>query len=190
MCCAARDKGFRQLRSPVDLGRLGNPLDFLLRDHIGKREICARLDRIAAARTVDPDLDADVMGFLGEALPLHHADETEDLFPLLRRRCTVEDEIREVIARLVADHARSEDDTPEVLAILRAHAARSSTLSEGEAALLVGYSERMRRHLVLENAIIMPFARLRLTGPDLDSLRLRMLQRRGLDKVWERSDDG
>jgi hemerythrin-like domain-containing protein len=50
---------------------------------------------------------------------------------------------------------------------------------------LARFAGHARRHLILENAIILPFARLRLTRHDLETLRLRMMQRRGLDRLME-----
>lgn len=170
---------------PTDRALLGNPLEFIHADHLREREICAMLDRIAGAEFPDRDEVSRVLGYLREELPLHVADEDEDMFPLLRRRCAPEDEIDKAIMRLSADHRRDGKQTPEVIAILEESESGERGLSDEARSTLVGYAALARNHLILENAIILPFARLRLTEHDLETLRLRMLQRRGLDRLRE-----
>lgn len=174
-------------RAPTDLSLLGNPLDFMHEDHFREREICAQIDSLANAETPDADSAASILDFLRRELPLHLEDEDEDLFPLLRRRCAPEDEIGRAIARLSGDHGHAERETPRVLSILE-KAARGVPLSAHERTALTGYATQARRHLILENAVILPFARLRLTKGDLETLRLRMMQRRGLDRPMEAAD--
>jgi len=181
------DPGRDSLASSADLRALGDPLEFLHRDHLREREICALLDRIATAPEVDPEAASDVLIFLREVLPFHLADEEDDLFPLLRQRCKPEDEIDEAIERLYSDHGRAAKDTPDVITILERHLPGGAGLSDTERRVLTRYATHARRHLVLENAIILPFARLRLSEQDRDALRFRMLERRGLSRLWESS---
>lgn len=159
----------------------GNPLDYLQEDHQREREVCDLLDALAEAETPDPDTAAQAAEFLRHALPLHLEDEEEDLFPLLKRRCQPDDEIDKAIARLREDHVHAGEDTPQIVDLLDALDRRAPTAAERD--MLRRYATHARRHLGLENAIILPFARLRLTGDDLETLRLRMLQRRGLDRL-------
>jgi hemerythrin-like domain-containing protein len=169
--------------SPTDPRLLGNPLDFLHEDHLREREICVMLDRIAAAENPDQDAAAHAAGFLADELPLHFADEEEDLFPLLRQRCEPEDDIERALARLLADHVHAGVETPDLVRLLRLVAEGEATLSPEDRALLTRYASHSRRHLVLENAIVLPLARARLTRRDLDRMRLAMLHRRGLDRL-------
>ena len=171
--------------SPTDLRLLGNPLDFLHEDHLREREICVMLDRIASAESPDPDAAAHAAGFLAEELPLHFADEEEDLFPLLRQRCEPEDDIGRALARLTSDHRHSDDDTPALVGLLRRLAEGGAGLTPEERDGMVRYAAPARRHLVLENAIVLPLARVRLPRNDLDRMRLAMLRRRGLDRLME-----
>ena len=170
---------------PTDLALLGNPLDFFHEDHLREREICATLDRISAAGKPDAEDVIRALSFLREELPLHLDDEEQDLFPLLRRRCELEDDIDTAIARLTVDHRHADEDTPVVVGILSRLEAGQDSLSGNEREILVRYAAHARRHLILENAIILPFAKLRLTRSDLDTLTLRMMQRRGLDRLKE-----
>jgi len=184
---AAQDDG-----SPGGVGadpaRLGNPLDLLLQDHLFEREICAKLGRMASAD--NPDL-ADLplmLGFLRFARPLHHEDEEADLFPLLRRRCLPEDEIDRAIARLTGDHDAARPETRRTIAILERIEAGGRAPDTDERRALADYAARTERHLTLENAVILPLARSRLTPADLETLRRGMLARRGLDRVMEKDD--
>lgn len=171
--------------SPTNLALLGQPLDFIHEDHLREREMCARLD--ALAMTDQPDIEEAgcVMAFLAEELPLHLQDEEEDLFPLLRRRCIPEDQIDRAISRLVSDHGHAGDDTPSVISVLQAIHQGGLPPDDRGRRVLTEYASHARRHLILENAIILPFARLRLTAQDLRTLCLRMMKRRGLDRLLE-----
>lgn len=46
----------------------------------------------------------------------------------------------------------------------------------------------LRRHLVAENAILLPIVRVRLTGTDLRTLSKHMRTRRGLPELAETTD--
>jgi hemerythrin-like domain-containing protein len=171
--------------SPTDLRLLGNPLNFIHEDHMRERQICAMLDRIAGAEEPDTAAAAHAEGFFANELPLHLADEEEDLFPLLRRRCKPEDDIERVLARLSSDHRCTDADTPQLLSCLRALGSAGSGLGSGDRDLLIRYAALARRHLILENAIVLPLARARLARRDLDRICLGMLRRRGLDRLLE-----
>lgn len=176
--------------SSADLARLAKPLDFIAEDHWREREICAALDRIAATDQEgdqgcgpacgppDPEDIANSLAFLTRDLPLHLADEEEDLFPLMRRCCAPEDEIGRVIDRLLSDHVHAAEDTPVVVELLGDLQTRS--LSQKDRQVLTQYAAHARHHLILENAVVLPIARLRLSRSDHESLRLRMMQRRGI----------
>jgi iron-sulfur cluster repair protein YtfE (RIC family) len=167
--------------APTDPALLKTPLVFIYEDHLREREICAMLDRVAANEPPGPTDLEQMLAFLGTEMPLHLEDEEQDLFPLLRRRCEPEDQIERVIARLSSDHRHSNADTPKVVAILDAIKAGGAKPDDDARSFLAEYATHARRHLVLENALILPFSRLRLTRDDLETLRLRMTRRRGLD---------
>ena len=156
-----------------------NPLDFIAEGHLRERTVCTMLDRIAAGDNDDQALEQ-VRWFLNIELPLHLKDEEEDLFPLMRRRCEPADAIDAVIDRLGAEHRHAQSDTPEIVGIIALTSRDPDALSHANREALTRYAAHARRHLIVENAIILPIARARLTKADLNSLRLRMLQRRGL----------
>lgn len=160
---------------------LRNPLEFIHEDHLRGRQICALIDGIVASDAPQADDVDQVLSFLQNELPLHLKDEEEDLFPILRKRCEPEDDIARVIRRLLSDHLHAAEDTPPVIATLKELAARPRALTDNECQMLSEFAAHSRRHLILENAVILPFARLRLTRSDLYSLCRRMCARRGLD---------
>jgi len=168
---------------PTDLSLLSSPLDFIQEEHLREREICAALCRIATSTVPPTDEVTGVIGFLRDELPLHLQDEEEDLFPLLKRRCEPEDEISKIISRLVEDHDHAQVDSPAVNIILESVLAGTKALSEHDRASLRRFATHARRHLILENAIILPFAKLRLTESDLQTLTLRMSHRRDRDHM-------
>ena len=141
---------------------LGRPLDFMFEDHLRERAICAMLDRTATMEVPDPGEATHAAGFLSAELPVHLADEEEYLFPLLRRRCTPEDDIDRALDRLQADHPHADFDTPRVVELLR-DAANGSEVTTAARGRLARFAAHARRHLIFENAIVLPFARSRLT---------------------------
>ena len=166
----------------------GDPLRCIHDSNLCERGVCAILERIATPGEPERGAAERALRFLREQLPLHMEDEERDLFPLLRRRCGAEDEIDRAIQRLRGGHRQARADLPEVIAILERLRAGTAGPSAGECAVLRRHAGHARRHLTLENAIILPFARLRLKEEDLADLRLQMMRRRGLDRPGARAD--
>lgn len=166
--------------SPTSPSLLAKPLDFISDVHLRERQICAVIDELAAAASLDRQSALSVLRFLNEELNVHLRDGAEDLFPLLARRCTQEDAIESAISRIRADQIEVIRLLPEVRATLGGCLDTGSDLAaEGRATLIrfVGY---VRRHLAAENAILLPIARARLTRTDLRTLSNHMRSRRGL----------
>lgn len=161
-------------------GPIGNPLDCIADHHLAERQVCAEIDRIATRGpdTVNQERLADLIGFLSVDLPLHLQDEDEDLFPTMRVRCEPEDEIDHVVERLMAEHAHSGREMEKVVRLLRSLQPPGRTLTETEQSSLTDFAAHARRHLIVENAIVLPIGRVRLTDADLDRMRQSMTQRR------------
>jgi hypothetical protein len=147
------------------------------------REICDALDSVARARSADPDRAGQVLRFLDAGLDPHLRDETEDLFPLLRRRCPPEDDIARALAGIVADLDAARDDVPIVREILAACVEAGRGPRASEATRLASFTRHIRRHLIASKAILLPLARARLTPRDLQSLSMRMQARRGITRT-------
>lgn len=166
-------------------GPFENPLDFIVEDHMREREVCALIDNLVAARPIKHAERQRILSFLTEDLPQHLADEEIDLFPLMLERCDPEEEIKSVIDKLESDHAHAFADAPAIAALIAAWKPDDAALSATDCAQLAEFASHARRHLILENAIILPIARARLTREDLKTMREHMLERRGLDQRQE-----
>lgn len=157
-----------------DIDPDANPLDFIADDHLRERAACALIDRMVASGTPDERICTQVAGFLTTQLPHHLADEEIDLFPLMIERCPPEDEIHQVIARLLADHGYTRTDRTVIIALL----GKRSGYTPPQAAQMAAFAAHVRRHLIVENAIILPIARARLTETDLITMNRHMRDRR------------
>ncbi len=173
---------------PTSPSLLANPLDFISEDHLRERQICAVIDGLASADALDRQAATTVLRFLNEELNVHLRDEMEDLFPLLARRCTEEDAIEGAIDRIRADQDEAMRLLPEVRAMLAGCLDRGADLTAKERAVLSRFAGHVRRHLVAENAILLPIARARLTRADLQTLSKHMRTRRGLPDSPETTD--
>lgn len=168
--------------TPTDLNLVRRPLDFIAEDHLRERQICATIDRIADAALPNRGDIETVQAFLESEFTAHNTDEEDGLFPLMLQRCEPEDEIDKVIVRLQADHRQASLDMPKVLALLRALLLSGTPPDADARSLLRAFTASERQHLIVENAIILPIARARLTEEDLIILTQGMQRRRGLDQ--------
>jgi hemerythrin-like domain-containing protein len=171
--------------APTPPSLLGSPLDFISEDHLRDRQICAVIDRLALAAPLDWQAALTVLRLLSEELNVHLRDEAEDLFPLLAKRCTAEDCIESAIVRIRIDQNEALRLLPEVRATLVGCLDTGSDLSAEGRATLTSFAGHVRRHLVAENAILLPIARARLTRADLATLSAQMRARRGLSNLAE-----
>ncbi|OZB18355.1 MAG: hypothetical protein B7X55_05015 [Rhodobacterales bacterium 34-62-10] len=174
--------------APTSPRLLARPLDFISEDHLRERQICAVIDGLATAVVFDPKQATAVLRFLNEELNVHLRDEAEDLFPLLARRCTKEDAIEGVIDRIRADQDEVMRLLPRVRSLLAGCLDSGGKPTAEERAVLSRFAGHVRRHLVAENAILLPIARARLTRADLRSLAKHMQTRRGLPELAETTD--
>ena len=158
------------------------PSEYVFADHFRQRTLCKILDDIATAETIDLEMVQAALAFLKTEMGPHVLDEEEDLFPLLRSRVMPEDEIDMILGQLSQEHAADEVDALQIIKILEALI--SSDNSEGIDAdavkLLKRFASNGRQHLILENAIVLPLARVRLTEIDCNKLSRRMADRRGV----------
>lgn len=175
----ARRMALATLAASPPAEQLISPLDFIVAEHFRQRTLCWTIGRIAEAEERDQECVGAVLRFLREDLEPHVIDEEEDLFPLLRRRAEPEDRIEDVLGRLSREHAAARTDAAAIVAGL----SRPGTgrFSEALRDLLNRFGANERRHLIVENAIVLPLARARLKADDLRSLGRRMAARRGVD---------
>lgn len=165
--------------APTDAKLLSDPLVFISEDHLRERQVCAMMDALATSSTFDRHAVLTVLRFLNEELNVHIRDEAEDLFPVLARRCTAEDAIETVITRIRTDQVEAMRLLPQIRAALSEYLDTGYDLTAEDRVTLVRFSGHIRRHLVAENAILLPIARARLTDADLWRLSQQMRLRRG-----------
>lgn len=167
---------------PIPPALMAEPLNWLFAEHYRHRHYCSLIEQIAAAAVVPHEDIQATLGFLRRDLPLHIVDEEDDLFPLLRRRCQPEDELDLALGKLSADHRDDIDAVAQLVEVLEAALRQERPVSDDPQAqqLLTAFVARERSHIALENAVVLPIARLRLTQEDLDLFSRRMAARRGL----------
>lgn len=172
------------LNEPPPDALLGAPLDYIFAEHFRQRSLCRILDELAGEPEWDREKAEAARRFLERDFHLHVSDEEADLFPLLRRRLKTEDDIGGIMETLSAEHAEERavartiaDDLTAALAG-NAPATHAGTLR----ARLRRFAAKERRHLITENAIVLPLARARLTAADLRELGRRMAARRAVER--------
>lgn len=172
----ARDGG-------INIERFRNPFEFLFKEHDRQRVICSTLELLAHDCTADhaPENAALVLDYLEHELPLHIADEEEDLFPLLTRRCTPDDEVENLVALLSSEHEADEKLYPALLAPLHAIVNGLGPPDPAQfAADARAFSVSQRHHLGWENGTVLPLARQRLTAADEAEMGRKMAERRDI----------
>lgn len=167
-------------QSPTDPGLLARPLDFICEDNLRERLICAEIDGLVASAVFSRPAGVAILRFLNEELGVHLRDEAEDLFPVLVRRCTEEDGIATVLGRIRSDQDQARSLLPQVRGAIAACLDHGTDLSPADREVLARFAAHVRRHLLAENAILLPMARARLTRRDLRRLAEHMRMRRGI----------
>ncbi|WP_334162884.1 hemerythrin domain-containing protein [Phenylobacterium sp.] len=161
---------------------MGEPLEWFFAEHYRHRQFCRFVQETAAAHVFDGGRLTRLLEFLRNELALHIIDEEEDLFPLLRRRAQPEDDIEQVLGLLSAEHrtdaALAEVVRGHVEACLAARTAPGMNPAARKA--MQDFADQELRHLALENAVVLPMARMRLTPADLKSMSRRIAARRGV----------
>lgn len=174
---------------PLPTALLRKPLDYILADHLRQRVLCVLCERIAERRDAaaeagtgnTADIVREVLDFIEHDMVVHVIDEEQDLFPLIRRRAKPDDDIEEALGQLSGEHADDGELGARIAAGLKALRDGDTKRPPAElAADLRAFAASQRQHLALENATVMPLARVRLTARDLEELAARMAARRGI----------
>ncbi|WP_419913210.1 hemerythrin domain-containing protein [Hoeflea sp.] len=179
----ARKLAIAALGEPPPALQLLAPLDYILSEHFRQRSLCQAVEHLANADGLDREMADAILGFMAFDFGLHVIDEEEDLFPMLRRRALPEDGIEDVLGALSLEHASDNEIAERIVeGLAQALETEGADFPRAElAALLMRFADGERRHLIVENAIVLPLARARLTEDDLRNLGRRMAARRGID---------
>jgi hemerythrin-like domain-containing protein len=163
------------------LSLLADPIEYLCEEHFRQRRVFRALRMLAAGQDISADVAEQIVEAMQHDLPLHHRDEDEDLFPLLRARAHTEDGLEPLLAQLSHDHARGEASARKLAAALCESGGGERVTLGPLAAKLAGHFARdEQRHLAIENGIVLVMARKRLSSRDLETLTHAMKARRGV----------
>lgn len=165
---------------PNEAALLESPLDYIFADHFRVRVVCNMLDMLAddivgEGRRLAPLL----VRFLREDFMNHLEDEEQGLMPLLHKRLLVGDEVDEALGQVTSEHEADRQITARLVARLDELVERGAVAEPGVLAEAArAFAEFQRRHIVWENVVLLPIARLRLTRSDLRQLAADMTRRR------------
>jgi len=166
---------------PLPTELLRQPLEYILADHLRQRVLCVLCEQIADSEQINVDLLKEVLAYLDLEMAVHVIDEEQDLFPLIRRRAEAGDDIEAALGQLSGEHADDEEMAADIKSgIHHALQAPDEPIDAGFKKALKAFAQSQRHHLALENATVMPLAKLRLTERDLTELSARMAARRGI----------
>ena len=157
------------------------PLVWFFAEHYRHRKICRMLQDYSKSVILERKQIEDILKFLDFEIPLHIVDEERDLFPLLRRRCKAEDNMDQILEDLSADHAIDLQNCEKLTSYL------DQALNEGRGLgvrrswvdTIHQYCKDQLHHIAIENAVVLPIARIRLTKADLKKLGRNLAKRRG-----------
>ena len=168
--------------APLDTAIFADPIEFIRFEHYRQRTLCDRLRRLAddLGHPVAAEDAARILEYLSAELPLHVADEAEDLMPLLFERSMRREDARAIAETLDREHEADQRGTQRLFEALLSLAAgepladptRFSTTARA-------FEDKLRRHLVWENQTLLPLARKSLWTGDVEVLGLRMARRHG-----------
>jgi hemerythrin-like domain-containing protein len=160
-----------------------HPLDLLAACHERIERELVSLDELQAylaehgcdARA--RSLAQDVLDYFDTAGEMHHKDEDDDLFPLVRRRAATQGraDVAAVIDELEREHHTMHDQWRRLRARLAKIAAGEGRLDSDE---LTKFTWLHRRHMEREAAVVMPFARQAFEPGQIAALGNRMAARR------------
>lgn len=163
----------------ADLRLIAEPLDYLETENYRVRALLSLLARIgseprAGSRFAIAHL---AINFILSDLARHVLDEDEGLFPLLRIRCGSADGLERILEMVSKEPAR---DAAECLAIVsELETVRiDRTIGDSLRVALKRFIESQRRVLALEDTIVLPLARRRLTDSDRSCLSRNIRDRR------------
>lgn len=172
---------------PTDL--LREPLVWFFAEHYRHRDVCKKLLSLSKSVNFDGAVLKEIEHFLEVDMPLHIIDEEDDLFPLLRRRCEADDQIERVLGMLSGEHASDMHDATAVGDLIKQAIDEERGLAgfSKTEAVVPAFCLSQKRHIAVENAVVLPIARLRLTEADLVNLGQRLAARRGLPDPFART---
>lgn len=159
------------LAEDIPAEHLATPLEFIFADNFRCRVLCNLLSVIGSGQDVGADVVSACRDFLLRDFLVHLADEKQALFPLLIERTSPDDGVLAAV-----QHER-----PGFAVVNRlAGSLDRPGLGRGcRIGLLDTFVFEERRHIAVENVVLLPVARKRLRPSDLTWLTAVMRDHRG-----------
>lgn len=155
-----------------------SPLDKLIARRLNLLAFCAILRALpAAGPTLTRALAPAFSAFLSRDCVSLITEEEEGLLPHLGRRLLLGDDLDEVIRQLSDEHRQDREEAKLLAAQCLDFAAGTEDDWPDLCEALAHFAERQRRHLVWEDATILPVARDRLSADDLTQWDTEMERR-------------
>lgn len=160
---------------------LDSPLEYFLADQLRSRLLCSLLRKFVNERSASRE-DADlVIAFLTRDLPLHRADEENDLVPALRKRARPEDNLGAILAQLRADDRQTEPLVDVIVSALSKLSGEDAVkLDRQHLEAMQAYAASEHRHIAIENGVVLAIAGVRLNKLDIKAISRGMKARRGV----------
>ncbi len=155
---------------------LADPLSYIFADHFRQRIALNLLKQLAGGTPDWRGIAAAVEAYLRQDMAVHILDEEQDLFPVLRIRCEPDDEIDPLLDLLLREHRQALQAADRIAGGLRE--LRPPADDPSLCAAMMEFTEGERRHLAVENGVVLALARVRLTPGDLRRLSAGMTARR------------
>lgn len=159
-------------------GLIASPLDFFFAEHLRQRQ-AAKILTLIADGFINRRTVSTVVSFIENDLARHISDEELSFFPVLRPLCRPDDNIDTILNLLAEDHRADEDASEKVIDILRA-IMNGDEPGEAGRMTLRDFANHLRHHLALENGVLLPIARVRMTDDALRLVAQSMSIRRGV----------
>lgn len=169
---------------PTPLEVMQDPLRYIAAEHDRLRRTCDLMEHFIEGGRIDGAVLARLHAVIDTDLRLHHADEAEGLFPMIRAVLPVRDPTNGVIDDLLAEHSRSQATVRRVLSLLAGRQSGGDrTLSPAQRNVVKRFVATKRRHFAVEKNIVLIIAASCLKPGHLHRLREIMLEHRGQGRV-------
>jgi hypothetical protein len=165
------------LPARVALDGYSSPVDAIRDEHLLQRACFVALEKLAAMDVPQPVFADAILATLQSDTPIHIADEELSLFPRLRARAEADDDMETLLATLSAEHSSTRADMQALIALLSNLALGGMPGARGRQ-LMIQVAALEKKHLVLENAVLLPLAAARLTKADKEAILAEMRARR------------
>ncbi|GJL94564.1 MAG: hypothetical protein DHS20C05_09690 [Hyphococcus sp.] len=160
---------------PIKPELMDEPIEYFFAEHYRQRQAADALILVANGEYDKQGVER-LINFLERDYARHVGDEEVGFFPLLRQQCIPEDNIESLIKRLCDEHKNEENIGKDVLALLK-ELQTGATMSVEKKRKLRVFAEHTRQHLAVENAVLLPIARVRMDEGSLKALSVILKQR-------------